>query len=157
MTDQYMDYFPHENNDCYEYPYQMEPLELLPFWQPTQLIEPIKIIANEDQQSFETSENSQRKISFDDPKEDLNTKVDLIISNSRTFKKRKHADKKTEEPCTRVKKPKLRKNNEQVEILRKNYKPTWTKEDIVLMSSLTGLTQLQVYKWSWDQASKKVL
>lgn len=32
--------------------------------------------------------------------------------------------------------------------------PNWTKDKIVEMSDLTGLSQSQVYKWWWDQKKK---
>jgi hypothetical protein len=31
----------------------------------------------------------------------------------------------------------------------------WSKEKIVKMSDLTGLSQSQVYKWCWDQKKKQ--
>lgn len=30
----------------------------------------------------------------------------------------------------------------------------WTKEKIVKMAEVTGLSQSQVYKWCWDQKKK---
>jgi hypothetical protein len=32
--------------------------------------------------------------------------------------------------------------------------PSWTKDKVVEMSDLTGLSQSQVYKWWWDQKKK---
>jgi hypothetical protein len=34
--------------------------------------------------------------------------------------------------------------------------PNWSKDKIVEMSDLTGLSQSQVYKWWWDQKKKNV-
>jgi hypothetical protein len=34
--------------------------------------------------------------------------------------------------------------------------PNWSKDKIVEMSDLTGLSQSQVYKWWWDQKKKTV-
>ena len=31
----------------------------------------------------------------------------------------------------------------------------WTKEKIVRMAGITGLSQSQVYKWCWDQKKKQ--
>ena len=31
----------------------------------------------------------------------------------------------------------------------------WTKEKIIRMSQITGLSQSQVYKWCWDQKKKQ--
>jgi hypothetical protein len=31
----------------------------------------------------------------------------------------------------------------------------WTKEKIVRMAEVTGLSQSQVYKWCWDQKKKQ--
>ena len=32
----------------------------------------------------------------------------------------------------------------------------WTKDKIVHMSKITGLSQSQVYKWCWDQKKKQI-
>jgi hypothetical protein len=32
----------------------------------------------------------------------------------------------------------------------------WTKEKIMRMAQVTGLSQSQVYKWCWDQKKKQV-
>lgn len=32
----------------------------------------------------------------------------------------------------------------------------WTKEKIVRMAEITGLSQSQVYKWCWDQKKKSM-
>jgi hypothetical protein len=32
----------------------------------------------------------------------------------------------------------------------------WTKEKIVRMAEITGLSQSQVYKWCWDQKKKNM-
>lgn len=33
--------------------------------------------------------------------------------------------------------------------------PEWTKERLLELSKLTGLTEAQIYKWGWDQRRKK--
>lgn len=32
--------------------------------------------------------------------------------------------------------------------------PEWTKERLVDLSKLTGLSEAQIYKWGWDQRRK---
>ena len=34
--------------------------------------------------------------------------------------------------------------------------PEWTKELVAVLSSKTGLSESQVYKWNWDQRKKFV-
>jgi hypothetical protein len=161
MTDEYTDFFPDQYDD---FPVHLTPVIATespnefttePLWfAPVECKETPCLKQSQEVESFDTTETSQRKSSFDD-EDDLNKKVDLIIANSRTFKKRKHADKKADEPVGRSKKPKIRKTNDQVEVLKQHYKPNWSKQEIATLAKITGLTELQVYKWSWDQSNKK--
>ena len=32
--------------------------------------------------------------------------------------------------------------------------PDWSKERLLALSRLTGLTEAQIYKWGWDQRRK---
>jgi hypothetical protein len=49
-----------------------------------------------------------------------------------------------------------RKSAAQVEILKEEYNrnPHWTKLKIAALSYDTGLSEAQVYKWSWDYRKK---
>ena len=49
-----------------------------------------------------------------------------------------------------------RKSSEQLQLLLKEYEkePVWSKEFILELSKVTGLTTAQIYKWSWDQKKK---
>jgi len=59
--------------------------------------------------------------------------------------------------CEGVKKRK-RKSTAQIKVLKQELEveANWSKEKIVEMSDLTGLSQSQVYKWWWDQKKKGV-
>lgn len=49
-----------------------------------------------------------------------------------------------------------RKSNDQIQILKDELaiNPCWSKQDITELSRRTGLTESQVYKWSWDFRKK---
>lgn len=49
-----------------------------------------------------------------------------------------------------------RKSSHQLQVLLEEYQrePVWSKEFITDLSSRTGLTTAQIYKWSWDQKKK---
>ena len=49
-----------------------------------------------------------------------------------------------------------RKNSEQVKILIEEFKRNchWSKELVLHLAEVTGLTEVQVYKWSWDYKKK---
>ena len=49
-----------------------------------------------------------------------------------------------------------RKTYEQLQILIKEFQanPDWSKDNMQEVSNKTGLTEGQVYKWSWDQKKK---
>jgi hypothetical protein len=49
-----------------------------------------------------------------------------------------------------------RKSTSQIKLLRQELEvqENWSKENIVRMAKLTGLSQSQVYKWFWDQRKK---
>jgi transposase-like protein len=52
----------------------------------------------------------------------------------------------------------MRKNLSQVKALNRAYqqcKGTWSREDQIAIAKKLGLTEQQVYKWSWDQLQKK--
>ena len=83
----------------------------------------------------DTTETSPRKCS--DEEDDLNKKVDIIIANSRTFKKRKRIGKRSIEPMIRSRKPKIRKSNDQIELLKLHFKQNWSKQEITDLSKLT--------------------
>jgi len=55
-------------------------------------------------------------------------------------------------------KKRKRKSTAQIKILKQelDIEPNWSKEKIVEMSDITGLSQSQVYKWWWDQKKKNV-
>ena len=56
-----------------------------------------------------------------------------------------------------LKKKRLRKNNEQLELLNKFYleNKNWTKEQIKEISKSIGLKETKIYKWLWDQKNKE--
>lgn len=49
-----------------------------------------------------------------------------------------------------------RKSTAQVKVLKREYNinPFWTKEVFVELAAKTGLSESQVYKWSWDYRKK---
>lgn len=49
-----------------------------------------------------------------------------------------------------------RKSAAQVKVLKREYNsnPVWTKETYTELASTTGLSEAQVYKWSWDYRKK---
>ena len=56
------------------------------------------------------------------------------------------------------KKRRLRKNNDQLELLKKFYieNKNWTKSQIKEVSAKIGLKENKVYKWLWDQRNKEL-
>ena len=56
-----------------------------------------------------------------------------------------------------LKKKRLRKNNEQLELLSKFYNENknWSKEQIKEISERIGLKENKIYKWLWDQKNKE--
>ena len=50
----------------------------------------------------------------------------------------------------------LRKNEDQINVLIKefNKNPFWSKKLVAELSSLTDLSESQVYKWNWDYRKK---
>ena len=55
-------------------------------------------------------------------------------------------------------KKRKRKSSGQIKVLKAELdrQSNWSKEKIVEMSELTGLSQSQVYKWWWDQKKKNL-
>ena len=49
-----------------------------------------------------------------------------------------------------------RKSNDQIQILKDELatNPVWSKQDITELARRTGLSESQVYKWSWDYRKK---
>jgi hypothetical protein len=49
-----------------------------------------------------------------------------------------------------------RKSAAQVKVLKLEYNtnPSWTKDTFLELAAKTGLTESQVYKWSWDYRKK---
>lgn len=68
------------------------------------------------------------------------------------------AEKKELSAEDRVVRRRKRKSAEQLKLLLKEYKKNanWNKGMMTEMSKMTGLSEAQVYKWSWDQKKKKV-
>ena len=56
-----------------------------------------------------------------------------------------------------LKKKRLRKNNEQLELLSKFYteNKNWSKKQIKEISESIGLKENKIYKWLWDQKNKE--
>ena len=56
-----------------------------------------------------------------------------------------------------LKKKRLRKNNEQLELLSKFYieNKNWSKKQIKEISETIGLKENKIYKWLWDQKNKE--
>ena len=56
-----------------------------------------------------------------------------------------------------MKKKRLRKNNEQLELLSKFYteNKNWSKKQIKEISENIGLKENKIYKWLWDQKNKE--
>jgi len=52
----------------------------------------------------------------------------------------------------------MRKNSDQLKALKRAYQQcqgTWTRDYQVYIAHQLGLSEQQVYKWSWDQLQKK--
>ena len=62
----------------------------------------------------------------------------------------------TTSSCKSKKWSRKRKNNDQISILIEEYSQNakWTKERVVSLAEKTGLSEAQVYKWSWDYKKK---
>ena len=60
-------------------------------------------------------------------------------------------------PKNLLKKKRVRKNGEQLELLSKFYNENknWTKEQIKKISETIGLKENKIYKWLWDQKNKE--
>ena len=58
-----------------------------------------------------------------------------------------------------LKKKRLRKNNEQLELLTKFYNDNknWTKKQIKEISEIVGLKENKIYKWLWDKKNKEYM
>ena len=61
------------------------------------------------------------------------------------------------QPAQTDRKKRNRKNPNQMQYLMQEYNkdPNWSKDTCQRVSQATGLTESQVYKWSWDQKNKK--
>lgn len=55
-------------------------------------------------------------------------------------------------------KKRKRKSTAQIKILKQELdgEMNWTKEKIMKMAQVTGLSHSQVYKWCWDQKKKSI-
>ncbi len=71
--------------------------------------------------------------------------------------KHEESDEKTQED-DRVVRRRKRKSIEQLKLLAEEYRvnPNWNKTTMSEVAHRTGLSEAQVYKWSWDQKRKKV-
>jgi hypothetical protein len=52
----------------------------------------------------------------------------------------------------------MRKNSDQLKALKRAYQQcqgTWTRDYQVYIAHQLGLSEQQVYKWSWDQLQKR--
>ena len=58
-----------------------------------------------------------------------------------------------------LKKKRLRKNNEQLELLTKFYteNKNWSKKQIKEISEIVGLKENKIYKWLWDKKNKEYM
>eukprot|EP00826_Nyctotherus_ovalis_P058948 TRINITY_DN8155_c0_g1_i1.p1 TRINITY_DN8155_c0_g1~~TRINITY_DN8155_c0_g1_i1.p1 ORF type:complete len:201 (+),score=52.05 TRINITY_DN8155_c0_g1_i1:260-862(+) len=71
---------------------------------------------------------------------------------------KKNIEETVESKEKRVIRRRKRKNMDQLKLLYNEYKknPNWNKTTMAEMAQKTGLTEAQVYKWSWDQKRKKL-
>eukprot|EP01022_Parablepharisma_sp_SALTPOND_P000853 TRINITY_DN105147_c1_g1_i1.p1 TRINITY_DN105147_c1_g1~~TRINITY_DN105147_c1_g1_i1.p1 ORF type:complete len:322 (+),score=25.01 TRINITY_DN105147_c1_g1_i1:310-1275(+) len=94
------------------------------------------------------------------------TKLDLVEEASvASVKKPKEFDRprivraehKDESKEDRIIRRRKRKSIEQLKVLYNEYKKNsnWNKATMAEMAEKTGLSEAQVYKWSWDQKKKK--
>ena len=65
-------------------------------------------------------------------------------------------DSAPESQCERSARKRQRKSTDQIQILKEKLhsNPVWTKQDIAYLARRTGLSESQVYKWSWDFRKK---
>ena len=87
---------------------------------------------------------------------DLEEHIDYILKTARHFARGKGRRSKAKENKKEKGVSRKRKSCEQLQTLEETFKVTtmWTHEQIVQLSESTGLSELQVYKWSWDQKRK---
>ena len=73
-------------------------------------------------------------------------------------KTKKNQGEKIESKENRIIRRRKRKNMDQLKVLYNEYKkdPNWNKDTMAEMARKTGLTEAQIYKWSWDQKKKKI-
>ena len=89
---------------------------------------------------------------------------DLDINHSNDFNVKESEEEcfdflysaSTTSSCKSKKWSRKRKSNNQISILIEEYAQNtkWTKEKVVSLAEKTGLSEAQVYKWSWDYKKK---
>ena len=94
-----------------------------------------------------------------DKADNININATNVLSNSN--KKKLFECSETNDidikPKNLLKKKRVRKNGEQLELLSKFYNENknWSKEQIKGISESTGLKENKIYKWLWDQKNKE--
>ncbi len=89
---------------------------------------------------------------------DLNGLEDSSIKSSEDFHKPRIIRAEHSSDADRIIRRRKRKSIDQLKMLYNEYKknPNWNKTTMAEMALKTGLSEAQVYKWSWDQKKKKI-
>jgi hypothetical protein len=105
------------------------------------------------------SEDEKKVIVCDDGEDSIEKHIDFILQSCRHFHRNKNAKKdKNEKKMAKGSIRRKRKSKEQLNLLWDEYQinPNWTRKQIVALSNKTALSELQIYKWQWDQKKKKL-
>ena len=106
-------------------------------------------IINQNKENIKNNNNTNSIINDSEPNENKKQKVLFECSESNSDSPM--SSKKL------LKKKRLRKNNEQLELLSKFYleNKNWSKKQIKEISEIIGLKENKIYKWLWDQKNKE--
>ena len=120
-------------------------------------MELVSVINESVKKSNEQNETKEiNTVKKESPCKDLKEKNKDVntLKQSKQNDKVKHKEEIENE--NRIIKRRKRKKSEQIKMLSIEYKknPNWNKTTMAEMAQKTGLTEAQVYKWSWDQKKK---
>ena len=113
--------------------------------------------SNEKKENVEPNKPNAQELN-----EEKNSKIVIADTqiNDKSVKKdtKKNTEETTESKDKRIIRRRKRKNMDQLKVLYNEYKknPNWNKGTMAEMAQKTGLSEAQVYKWSWDQKRKKL-
>ena len=108
-------------------------------------------IINQDKENVKNNNNKNINSIANDNEPNENTKQKILFECSEINSNSPLSSKNL------FKKKRLRKNNEQLELLSKFYleNKNWSKKQIKEISESIGLNENKIYKWLWDQKNKE--